>query len=135
MEVELFYLRWWRMGNTPYYISVEASPMEKKNSSVIEKKCLTVKWAVESLQYYLLGSPFILVMDHNTVKWLQTMKEDSCRLVCWYLALKPFSTVVCFPRSLGNMIICFSPLGRGECRFHSVEFMANTGFMAYYNNL
>ncbi|XP_069074081.1 astrocytic phosphoprotein PEA-15 isoform X1 [Pleurodeles waltl] len=47
----------------------------------IEKECLAIKWAVESLQYYLLGRPFILYTDHAPLTWLASHKDTNSRIL------------------------------------------------------
>ena len=72
------------------YISRKLLPREK-NYSTIEKECLAVKWAVESLRYYLLGRHFTLVTDHAPLAWLHRMKDNNARITRWYLALQPYA--------------------------------------------
>lgn len=43
----------------------------EKACSTIEKELLVIKWAVTSLQYYLLCNPFILITDHAALEWLK----------------------------------------------------------------
>ncbi|CAM4600606.1 unnamed protein product [Caretta caretta] len=45
------------------YLSRELLPREQKYA-VVERECLAVKWAMETLCYYLLGQRFTLVTDH-----------------------------------------------------------------------
>ncbi len=71
------------------YISKKMLPRER-NYSVIEKECLAIKWATQTLRYYLLGHSFNLVTDHAPLRWLSTMKDSNARITRWYLALQPF---------------------------------------------
>ncbi|KAL4008478.1 hypothetical protein ACER0C_002330 [Sarotherodon galilaeus] len=48
--------------------------------STVEKECLAMKWAVESLRYYLLGRHFTLETDHCALQWLHKMKETNMRV-------------------------------------------------------
>ncbi|MGH0117755.1 UNVERIFIED_CONTAM: hypothetical protein FKN15_039051 [Acipenser sinensis] len=75
------------------YLSRKLLPRER-NYAVIEKECLAIKWAVDSLRYYLLGRPFTLVTDHAPLKWLHTMRDTNARITRWSLALQPFNFVV-----------------------------------------
>ncbi len=59
--------------------------------SAVEKECLTIKWALVSLQYYLLGREFSLETDHRALTWLHSMKDHNARFMKWYLSLKPFN--------------------------------------------
>lgn len=37
----------------------------------VEKEALDVKWAVETLQYYLYNYIFVPVTDHMLLQWLE----------------------------------------------------------------
>ncbi|KAG1929738.1 gag-pol fusion protein [Pimephales promelas] len=58
--------------------------------STIEKECLAIKWALDSLRYYLLGREFDLETDHRALSWINAMKDNNARITRWYLALQPF---------------------------------------------
>lgn len=48
------------------YISCKLTPTEQQYAAV-EKKALTLKWAIEELRYYdwlVTGCPFTLITDH-----------------------------------------------------------------------
>lgn len=67
------------------YLSHKLLPRESRYVEV-EKECLAVRWAIESLKYYL-GREFILVTDHSPLKW---MKEKNLKVSQWFLALQPY---------------------------------------------
>lgn len=71
------------------YLSRKMLPRERRYA-VVEKECLAVKWAIESLKYYLLGRKFILVTDHAPLKWMKENKERNARVTRWFLALQPY---------------------------------------------
>ena len=71
------------------YISRKLSERETRYST-IEKECLAIRWAVDTLRYYLLGRPFTLCTDHAPLQWLHRMKDANARITRWYLALQPF---------------------------------------------
>ena len=71
------------------FLSRKLKPHEE-HYATIEKECLAVKWAIESLQYYLLGREFRVVTDHQPLKWLNEAKEKNKRLTRWSLDLQPF---------------------------------------------
>lgn len=48
------------------YLSRKLLPRETRYLA-IEKECLAIKWALESLQYYLLGREFSLETDHRAL--------------------------------------------------------------------
>ncbi|KAL0147249.1 hypothetical protein M9458_057442 [Cirrhinus mrigala] len=71
------------------FISRKLFPREV-HYSIVEKECLAVKWALDSLRYYLLGREFILETDHKALQWLEKMKDTNGRFTRWYLAMQPF---------------------------------------------
>ncbi|KAK7938780.1 hypothetical protein WMY93_002106 [Mugilogobius chulae] len=71
------------------YLSRKLQPRETRYSTV-EKEGLAIKWALESLRYYLLGREFDLETDHRALTWINTMKDHNSRLTRWYLSLQPF---------------------------------------------
>ncbi|KAM4549940.1 uncharacterized protein V3H82_019144 [Fundulus diaphanus] len=71
------------------YLSRKLLPRETRYSTV-EKEGLAIKWALESLRYYLLGREFDLETDHRALIWMNSMKDHNSRLTRWYLALQPF---------------------------------------------
>lgn len=65
------------------FISRKLYPREVRYSTV-EKECLAVKWAIDSLKYYLLGRKFVLDTDHKALTWLKRMKDTNSRITRWY---------------------------------------------------
>lgn len=62
------------------FISRKLYPREPRYSTV-EKAFMAVKWALDSLKYYLLGWVFVLKTDHKALKWLRRMKDTNSRMV------------------------------------------------------
>lgn len=71
------------------YLSRKLLPRETRYST-IEKEGLAIKWALDSLRYYLLGREFDLKTDHRALTWIHTMKDQNSRVTRWYLSLQPF---------------------------------------------
>uniref|UniRef100_A0A8C0G9Z9 Uncharacterized protein n=1 Tax=Chelonoidis abingdonii TaxID=106734 RepID=A0A8C0G9Z9_CHEAB len=71
------------------FLSRKLLPREQKYA-VVEKECLAVKWAMETLRYYLLGRQFTLVTDHAPPQWMYRNKEKNARVTRWFLSLQPF---------------------------------------------
>lgn len=84
------------------YLSRKLSPAEMRYST-IEREALAVKWALETLRYYLLGAPFELVTDHAPLTWLNRMKDTNARLTRWYLSLQPYKFKITYKK--GGRII------------------------------
>ncbi|XP_077940886.1 uncharacterized protein LOC144385036 isoform X1 [Gasterosteus aculeatus] len=72
------------------YISRKLLPREK-NYSTVEKECLAVTWALESLRFYLLGRQFTVVSDHAPLQWMAKNKETNRRITRWFLSLQAFN--------------------------------------------
>ncbi|KAI7806720.1 hypothetical protein IRJ41_010749, partial [Triplophysa rosa] len=71
------------------YISRKLFPRETKYST-IEKEALAIKWALDTLKYYLIGKDFVLETDHRALQWLNRMRDTNARITHWYLSLQPF---------------------------------------------
>ncbi|MGH0163547.1 UNVERIFIED_CONTAM: hypothetical protein FKN15_045983 [Acipenser sinensis] len=72
------------------FLSRKLLPRER-NYATVEKECLSVKWAVEALRYYLWGRKFTLVTDHAPLQWMHRNKDKNARVTRWFLALQPYS--------------------------------------------
>ena len=75
------------------YYSRKLSPA-KQRYTTRERECLAVKQCLLVWRHYLLGAPFTVRSDHESLKWLQTQNVDtlSDRLLRWleYLSLFDF---------------------------------------------
>ncbi|XP_051809284.1 E3 ubiquitin-protein ligase RNF31-like isoform X4 [Acanthochromis polyacanthus] len=72
--------------------------------STVKKECLAVKWAVDSLRYYLLGRHFVLETDHRALQWLHKMKDANNRITGWYLSLQPYDFTVRYRPGKSNVV-------------------------------
>ncbi|XP_071063354.1 uncharacterized protein [Pseudochaenichthys georgianus] len=107
------------------YISRKLFPREVRYSTV-EKEALAIKWALDSLRYYLLGREFTLETDHKALQWMGRMKDTNGRITRWYLALQPFRFNIQHIPGKDNVTAdylsrCFSESleGGGVCDGHS----------------
>ena len=61
------------------YFSCKLLDREQKYST-IEKECSAIRLAIKAFQMYLLGWPFIIQTDHQTLQWLSNVKDENSRL-------------------------------------------------------
>lgn len=71
------------------YISRKLFPVDEA-CSVIEKKTLAVRWAMDSICYYLWGNLFSFISDYRTIKVENTMKETNSQITLLCLSLQPY---------------------------------------------
>ena len=83
------------------YLSWKLFPREQ-NYATIEKECLAIKWALCSLQYYLLGRKFKIITNYQPLRWLNEMKDSNKRLTRWSLDLQPCSFELIHRKGLSN---------------------------------
>lgn len=88
------------------YISRKLFPREKRYSTV-EKEALAIKWALDTLKYYLIGKEFVLETDHSALQWIHKMKDTNARITRWYLSLQPYRFQVRYRPGKKNVIADF----------------------------
>lgn len=84
------------------YLSRKLLPRETRYAT-IEKEGLAIKWALDSLRYYLMGREFILETDHRALTWINTIKDQNARMTRWYLSLQPFKFHVRYKAGKSNV--------------------------------
>jgi len=62
----------------------------EKNYSATEGELLAVLFGPETFKFYLLGNPFILLIDHKPLKNLKTLISGNKRINNWAVRLSPF---------------------------------------------
>jgi len=85
------------------FLSRKLFPRETRYSTV-EKECLAIKWALESLKYDLVEKDFVLETDHRALQWLDKMKDTNSRVTRWYLSLQPFRFTVKYRAGSDNIV-------------------------------
>lgn len=63
-----------------FYLSCKLLTREMRYCT-IEWGALTIKQAVDTLRYCLLGNPFHLVTDHASFWWFNNMKETNAQIM------------------------------------------------------
>lgn len=88
------------------YVSRKLFPRETRYST-IEKECLAIKWALDTLKYYLVGKDFVLETDHRALQWLHRMRDFNSRITRWHLSLQPYRFTVKYKSGKDNVIADF----------------------------
>ncbi|CAM4560033.1 unnamed protein product [Caretta caretta] len=71
------------------FLSKKLSERES-HSSVSEKECYAIVYALEKLSPYVWGQRFHLQTDHVVLQWLHTATGNNKKLIRWSLALQDF---------------------------------------------
>ena len=64
------------------------------NYTVSEKEFLAVVHALRKWRYYLQGTQFTVMTDHQALKWLMSLKEPKGRLARWMMDIQDYDFVV-----------------------------------------
>ena len=88
------------------YISRKLFPRETRYSTV-EKECLAIKWALDTLKYYLMGKEFVLETDHRPLLWMHPMKDSNAWITWWYLSLQLYKFTVQYKAGKDNVTADF----------------------------
>ena len=83
------------------YISRKLLPREERYS-IVEKECLAVVWALQTLNIYLYGREFILQTDHQALYWLNRMQTKNARLTRWCLFLQEWRFQIQYRKGTRN---------------------------------
>ena len=75
------------------YASKKLSDTEL-NYSTIEKECLAVVWGIKRFHMYLYGVRFVLQMDHEPLKYMNSAKFTNNRLMRWAMFLQSYNMKV-----------------------------------------
>ena len=66
----------------------------EKKYSITEREALSVIVAIQKCKPYLLGSHFIVVVDHQALKWLISLRDPTGRLAWWALTLQGYDFAI-----------------------------------------
>ncbi|CAN6566835.1 unnamed protein product [Malus baccata var. baccata] len=74
------------------------------NYAITEKELLTVVFALEKFQSYLIGAKVIVYSDHSAFKYLLSKKEAKPRLIRWVLLLQEFDLEILDKKGRENVV-------------------------------
>ena len=103
------------LGRQPIaYASRSCSPQEK-NYSATEIECLGVIFALKTFRYYVIGSRFCLVTDHQALKNLKLVKTPPGRVARWLMTLLEYDFELVYRSGkLNTTADCLSRLPRAD---------------------
>ena len=75
----------------------------QRNYTTTEKVMLTVVYALDKFQAYLVGSDIIIFIDHSALKYLLTKQNAKARLIRWVLLLQEFNLQIRDKKGVENV--------------------------------
>ena len=64
------------------------------NYSATERECLAMIYAIKAFRPLLYGKHLTVITDHAPLKWLQTHKDSSSRLIRWSLQIQDLDMTI-----------------------------------------
>lgn len=85
------------------YLSRSLTTNERKWSTT-EKECVAVLFAVEKLRPYLEATHFVVVTDHYSLKWLNSIKDPVGRIARWAIRLQQYDFEIVHRKGKDNIV-------------------------------
>ncbi len=76
----------------------------EKNYTATEKECLAIIWGIRKMRPYLEGYRFLVVTDHLSLKWLNSIDNPTGRLARWALELQQYTFTVQYRKGRNNVV-------------------------------
>lgn len=76
----------------------------ERNYSATEKECLAIVWGIRKMRPYLEGYEFLVVTDHLSLKWLNSIDNPTGRLARWALELQQHKFTVHYRKGKQNVV-------------------------------
>lgn len=74
----------------------------ERNYSTTERECLAVVEYARYFKHYLYGKNFIVLTDHQALRWLHSVKDPSSRLMRWRLKLRDYQYEIVYKSGKTN---------------------------------
>ena len=85
------------------YASRSLNPAER-NYSVTERECLAALWGIRKFRFFIEGSHFTVITDHNSLVWVQKMKNPTGRLARWALESQQYNYTIRYRKGSQNVV-------------------------------
>ncbi|KAK4299811.1 hypothetical protein Pmani_027943 [Petrolisthes manimaculis] len=76
----------------------------QRSYATIEKEALALLMSLEHFKVYVGQSPVTVYTDHNPLVFLERMKLNNQRLLCWSITLQPYNLVIRHIKGTDNLI-------------------------------
>ena len=71
------------------YASRQLNKTERQRPTT-EKEALAMIWSIKQFRQYLFGHKFVLITDHQPLKWLKSLKDPPPKLARWVITLQQY---------------------------------------------